>query len=80
MRMIGRWWPRAAVFVDHLYCRPGLLILLIPIRVHASTRFALKPGTHSVTAHAEFLKLSEGNAGQCFLINRRRARWLWAVG
>jgi hypothetical protein len=32
------------------------------IRVHASTRFELKPGAHSLTAHAELLKLSHGGS------------------
>jgi hypothetical protein len=32
------------------------------IQVHASTRFALNPGTHSLTAHPEFVKLSEGSS------------------
>jgi hypothetical protein len=42
---------------------PRTFYLLAPneaIRVHASTRFELKPGTHLLTAHAEFLRLSEG--------------------
>jgi hypothetical protein len=32
------------------------------MRVHASTRFRLKPGTHSLTAHAELLKLAGGGS------------------
>jgi hypothetical protein len=32
------------------------------MRVHASTRFRLTPGTHSFTAHAELLKLVGGGA------------------
>ena len=32
------------------------------MRVHASTRFALRPGTHMLTAHAELLSLSEGTS------------------
>jgi len=44
---------------------PRTFYLLAPskaIRVHASTRFALKPGIHSLTAHAELLRLSEGRS------------------
>ena len=44
---------------------PETFYLLAPgkaIRVHASTRFGLKPGTHSLTAHAELLRLSEGRS------------------
>jgi hypothetical protein len=44
---------------------PQTFHLLAPgkaIRVHASTRFRLKPGTHSLTAHAELLRLSGGRS------------------
>ena len=44
---------------------PRTFYLLAPskaIRVHASTRFELKPGTHSLTAHVEFLRVSEGRS------------------
>jgi len=44
---------------------PKTFYLLAPskaIRVHASTRFRLEPGTHSLTAHAELLRLSEGRS------------------
>lgn len=44
---------------------PETFYLLAPskaIRVHASTRFELKPGTHTFTAHAELLSLSEGRS------------------
>jgi hypothetical protein len=44
---------------------PQTFYLLAPskaIRVHASTRFELKPGTHSLTAHAELLELSDGRS------------------
>lgn len=46
-------------------CDPQTFYFLAPskaIRVHASTRFELKPGTHSLTAHAELLKLSDGRS------------------
>jgi hypothetical protein len=44
---------------------PATFLLLPPgkaIRVHASTRFAVKPGPHSFTAHAELLTLSGGRS------------------
>jgi hypothetical protein len=44
---------------------PQTFYLLAPskaIRVHASTRFALKAGTHPLTAHAELLRLWEGRS------------------
>lgn len=44
---------------------PRTFYVLAPskaIRVHASTRFVLKPGIHALTAHAELVRLSEGRS------------------
>jgi hypothetical protein len=49
-----------------LYCRgndPRTLHVLVPnetIRVHASSRVGLNPGTHSLTGHAELARVTNG--------------------
>jgi hypothetical protein len=65
---MGGSFPENANTSAEVYGESGnsqTFCLLFPgkaMRVHASTRFRLRPGTHSLTAHAELLKLAGGGS------------------
>jgi hypothetical protein len=65
----GRLFKFEAVVISaELYGRsdnPRTFMVLVPntsMRVHASSRVQLNPGTHSITAHTELMRISNGKS------------------